>query len=246
MFAKLFTTKKLLLLNYKSFLSQKFTVLQCTCTYNIIIILPADYEIHLTVDIDKFTVTGSSAIDFNVVEKTSYVIIHVKSMNISEFSVIQGEAFGIKDSFTYKENDFYVISLSTSLLVGEASLVMKYDYALGDDLVGFYRSSYIDRSGATHWIATTQFEPTDARKAFPCFDEPALKANFTISITHSSRLSTHSNMPVSSETVSGSMTTTLFETSVKMSTYLVAFVVSDFQCMTRQTDTVNRVNVSAV
>lgn len=201
----------------------------------------------MTVDIDQFTVAGSSLINLDIVKETSYIIIHVKSMDILEFSVMQnGNNIETEDSFTYEENDFYIIHLSTSLSVGDAVLKMTYEYELGDDLVGFYRSSYKNASGVTHWIATTQFEPTDARKAFPCFDEPALKANFSISLAHSSDLNAHSNMPIANETTSGSMTTTLFQTSVKMSTYLVAFVVSNFECLTWQTDTVNRVNVSVV
>ena len=171
-------------------------------------------------------------------------------MNVSWFRVTQnGETIPVQSNFTYEENNFYVLSLASSLAIGEATLEMKYYYPLGDGLVGFYRSSYRDSSGETKWIATTHFEPTDARKAFPCFDEPAMKANFTISITHSSELNAHSNMPVREEVSDeedGSTVTTFFETSVKMSTYLVAFVVSDFKCITRKSDTVFQVNVSGV
>ena len=186
-------------------------------------------------------------INLNIVEETSYILIHTKSMNISSFSVVQNnQSIAVVSNFTYKENDFFVIILKNSLAIGKATLKMSFSYILSDGLVGFYRSSYKDANGSMHWIATTHFEPTDARKAFPCFDEPALKANFTISITHSSSLNAHSNMPVVSQIAStrDRMVTTSFDTSVKMSTYLVAFVVSNFQCLTRQTDTVHKVNVS--
>jgi aminopeptidase N len=211
-------------------------------------ITPEDYTIHLAVNIEQFTVTGSTVISLNITKKTRYILIHVKEMNVSCFRITQnGETIPVKSNFTYEENNFYVLSLASSLATGEAVLEMEYYYPLGDGLVGFYRSSYRDSSGETHWIATTHFEPTDARKAFPCFDEPAMKANFTISITHSSELNAHSNMPVREEVSDeedGSMVTTFFETSVKMSTYLVAFVVSDFECITRKSDTVYQVNVS--
>ena len=168
-------------------------------------------------------------------------------MNISWFRVTQdGVDIAVERNFTYEENQFFVVVLASSLLVGSATLEMRFYYPLGDGLVGFYRSSYKNSSGDTHWIATTHFEPTDARKAFPCFDEPAMKANFTISITHSSKLNAHSNMPVREEVAGedGSTVTTSFETSVKMSTYLVAFVVSDFKCITQKADTMFQVNVS--
>lgn len=206
----------------------------------------ADYTIELTVDIDTFSVTGKSKINLNIEEETSYVIIHTKSMTIFTFNVIQnGNDVAVKSNFTYNENDFYILSLKNRLSVGTAILMMTYSYTMGENLVGFYRSSYKDSSGTTHWIGTTHFEPTDARRAFPCFDEPALKANFTISITHSSSLNAHSNMPVASvsEPDQGVVTTS-FATSVKMSSYLVAFVVSDFTCMTKVTDTEYNVNVS--
>ena len=167
-------------------------------------------------------------------------------MTIISFNVIQnGNDVAVKSNFTYKENEFYIISLDNRLSVGTAILEMTYSYTLGKNLVGFYRSSYKDSSGATHWLGTTHFEPTDARRAFPCFDEPALKANFTISITHSSSLNAHSNMPVVSVSEPDKdKVTTSFATSVKMSSYLVAFVVSNFSCMTKVTDTEYNVNVS--
>ena len=210
-------------------------------------LIPVDYSIELTVDMNEFTVAGRSVINLNIVEETNYVIFHTKLMNITSFVVTQNDKRVIVQSnFTYEENDFYILRLKNSLSVGKATLELTYSYILRDYLVGFYRSSYKNANGVTNWIGTTQFEPTDARRAFPCFDEPALKANFTISLTHDSSLNAHSNMPVDSTlSRSGDMTTTLFETSVKMSTYLVAFVVSDFECVTQQTDTEPRVNVSA-
>ena len=205
----------------------------------------ADYTIHITVDIDQFTVVGSTTVNLRIWQATKFLLIHVKHMNISEFTLAQNDkTVSVDRNFSYEENEFYVLVLSSQLSVGVASLLMKFDYPLGDGLVGFYRSSYNDSKGDTHWIGTTHFEPTDARKAFPCFDEPAMKANFTISITHSTLLNAHSNMPVRAYSEDGAVTTTHFETSVKMSTYLVAFVVSNFDCLTQRTDTVYGVNVS--
>ena len=208
---------------------------------------PIDYDIHLTVDLADFTVMGQSVTNLNIVEETSYIIIHVNCMNITQHSIKQnGANVAVKSNFTYKENDFYVIRLEKSLSIGKAELDMTFDYTLGEDLSGFYRSSYKDKSGDTHWLATTQFEATDARKAFPCFDEPALKANFTISVTHDKDLNVHSNMPIERlDPISDTTIKTSFETSVKMSTYLVAFVVSEFECMTTQTRTEKPVNVSS-
>ena len=204
-------------------------------------IVPDHYEVSLSADLESFNVTGEVTVNAEVISETPYVLIHAKDMNITGAQVSQGgSAVGIKSAFNFTENEFYVIELASALKTGPLDIHITYNYTLTDDLVGFYRSSYTTQSGEKRWLATTQFEPTDARKAFPCFDEPALKANFTIQITHDAQYEqVVSNMPVESRVSSSSgsnMVTTRFKTSVKMSTYLVAFIVSDFECVNGSTD----------
>lgn len=119
------------------------------------------------------------------------------------------------------------IKFSNSISAGSpAQLKLKFTGSLNDNMAGFYRSSYKMPNGETKYLASTQMEPTDARRAFPCFDEPALKAKFTVTLVADKGMTCLSNMDVSSETyVQGDKKAVKFSTSPLMSTYLVAFVV---------------------
>jgi aminopeptidase 2 len=110
---------------------------------------------------------------------------------------------------------------------------MTFTGQLNDKMAGFYRSTYKNADGSEGVLATTQLEATDARRAFPCFDEPALKAEFTITLIADKKLTCLSNMDVASEAeiqseINGSTKKVVkFNRSPKMSTYLVAFIVGE-------------------
>lgn len=115
----------------------------------------------------------------------------------------------------------------------KAQIKQTFTGQLNDNMAGFYRSSYKDKNGQKKYIATTQMEPTDARRAFPCFDEPALKAKFTVTLVADKGKTCLSNMDVDqvfevdSKITGGKRQATKFTTSPLMSTYLVAFIVGD-------------------
>lgn len=119
------------------------------------------------------------------------------------------------------------IKLNHTLSAGsDAQLKLTFTGILNDDMAGFYRSSF-KVNGETNYIASTQMESTDARRAFPCFDEPGLKAKFTVTLIADKSMTCLSNMDVVSETnLEGSAKKAVkFNTSPLMSTYLLAFVV---------------------
>lgn len=128
-----------------------------------------------------------------------------------------------------------------------AKYVLSIDFigCLNNQMRGLYRSTYTGIDGLSHVMATTQFEPTDARRAFPCFDEPALKASFTVTVTIPSHLQATSNTPMSSthtkviESNSNQLITKTitFQKTPKMSTYLVALVVGQFDGISATSET---------
>lgn len=119
------------------------------------------------------------------------------------------------------------IKFSDSIAAGSsAQLKLTFTGCLNDNMAGFYRSSYKMPNGETKYIASTQMEPTDARRAFPCFDEPALKAKFTVTLIADKSMTCISNMDVASEAdAQNGKKAVKFNTSPLMSTYLVAFIV---------------------
>src|SRR5437773_5805995 len=99
-----------------------------------------------------------------------------------------------------------------------------------DKLRGFYRSSYKDPTGEGRLMAATQFEATDARRAFPCWDEPAFKAVFSTTLVIDPDLQAISNTAVALERSEGGKRLLRFADTIPMSTYLVAFIVGPLEC----------------
>jgi puromycin-sensitive aminopeptidase len=113
---------------------------------------------------------------------------------------------------------------------GEWELHTSFSGILNDHLHGFYRSTYKDADGVEQVIATTQFEATDARRAFPCWDEPDLKATFAVTLIVDENLVAISNAEeISAEPVAGGKVAHKFAETMRMATYLVAFIVGDFE-----------------
>lgn len=198
-------------------------------------VTPEYYDLRLTLDLDSFEVTGSVDISCSVHSDVDYIAVHVKDMTISGPSVERDGKMVEHNTVLYYENDFFVFNLSKPLEPGGITITLHFNYTLlQDKLSGLYRSFYMNEGGEKQYLATTQFESTSARRAFPCFDEPAFKANFSTRVTHHPRYRAWSNMPAEAVRTgqnSSGMVTTHFQTSMKMSTYLVAFVVSDFRCV---------------
>lgn len=204
---------------------------------------PVAYDIRLLPLIKgDFTFTGEVAITINVTETTNNLTLHAHELTVDERSVTLTRQDGVGDNATSTGmpvgrqskdalRQFYVIHARMPLKPGTYRVRLKFSGVLGDDLQGFYRSSYIEKN-TTRWVAVTQFQSTDARRAFPCFDEPGLKARFKLHLARPADMTSVSNMPQSgpSNPVDGvpGYVWDHYQESVPMSTYLVAFAVTDF------------------
>ncbi|XP_030490124.2 aminopeptidase M1 isoform X1 [Cannabis sativa] len=124
----------------------------------------------------------------------------------------------------FEEDEILVLEFPQTLPIGDGILDIEFEGVLNDKMKGFYRSTY-EHNGEKKNMAVTQFEPADARQCFPCWDEPACKATFKITLDVPSDLVALSNMPIIEENVKGQIKTLSYQESPIMSTYLVAFVI---------------------
>jgi len=181
--------------------------------------------------LESASFAGRVEIDVDITESTSEL-----KLNAIELDLGAGDAHhrwhGHRSIDLNLDEEYEVVTYTfdSALPVGSAVLEIAFNGILNDQLHGFYRSTFTDPSGVKHTIATTQFENTDARRAFPCWDEPAFKATYQVNLTVPSHLAAYSNSPVSSNTDLGNgQRTVSFTPTMKMSTYLVAFIIGPFE-----------------
>ncbi|KAF1943430.1 hypothetical protein EJ02DRAFT_421276 [Clathrospora elynae] len=197
---------------------------------------PMHYDLTLEPDFENFTYEGTVTIDLDVVDDTTSISLNTNELTIHSTKVTAGEQV-ITESpeiSTDKDAQTTTVSFAQTLPGGsKAKLTMAFAGILNDNMAGFYRSSFKAEDGSTTYMATTQMEPTDARRAFPCFDEPALKASFTVTLVADEKMTCLSNMDVASEkevtsSVSGGkLKAVTFNPTPLMSTYLLAFIIGE-------------------
>ena len=200
---------------------------------------PEKYLLTLEPNLDDFTFQGEETIEVRVLEPTSEVQFNCVEIEIlwCSLTTAAGDSLEPNETTFDTSRETVTFSFDSQLVVGPAKLHIRFTGELNDKLRGFYRSRYIDPEGRERYLATTQFEATDARRAFPCWDEPAVKSTFELTLVIPSDMVAVSNMPAESETETrpGATTVRYPETPI-MSTYLLAFVVGDLKAVERQAD----------
>ncbi|MHB1488219.1 MAG: M1 family metallopeptidase [Acidimicrobiales bacterium] len=195
---------------------------------------PIRYELILSPDLGQASFSGSERIEVNVVAEVSRIVLNAAELDITSARLVPGvagtegagaEAVGATVSYDEAEEQA-IVHLGSPAAPGRWYLELEFSGILNDKLRGFYRSTFTDDAGREHVIATTQFEPTDARRAFPCWDEPDRKAVFSITVDMDADLEAISNYGPESETELGDGRRRIrFADTMVMSTYLVALIV---------------------
>ena len=191
---------------------------------------PINYNLTFEPDLKKFTFNGIESITADCKKLTNSITMHCAELKII-FCQVTSKGNIIKSSPKINEKKEELEIKLFEKVKGEITIDLKFQGILNDRLLGFYRSQYT-QNGKTKYLATTQFEAADARRAFPCWDEPEAKATFDISIIADNKFTAISNMPIKSKKKIKSKTIYNFSKTPVVSTYLIYLGVGEFEYLT--------------
>lgn len=198
-------------------------------------VIPLEYDLTLRPDLENFTFEGLEKISINILKKTDFLTLHAKELEIETAEALVGNQKVFAKISYNSAGETATFNFPRVLPAGPTTLTLVFKGLLNDKMRGFYRSRYMV-GGKEHYMATTQFEATDARRAFPCFDEPAHKAVFHVSLVIPRGKTAVSNtLPVSVREHDVGYDVVRFSPTPKMSTYLLAFIVGDFEFIEAKT-----------
>ena len=192
---------------------------------------PVHYDLFLHIDPDQEVFSGYETIAVRVNEATALIELNAVDITVS-LARVNGESASVTVD---PAHEIVQIQRTAPLTAGtDAEIYLEFSARLRSDLSGLYSSVYNDEQGVSRKMATTQFESTGARQAFPCFDEPDMKATFAVTLETPAALEAISNYPevASQPSDNSDFVTHQYETTMIMSTYLLAFIVGDLRATT--------------
>ncbi len=193
---------------------------------------PSAYKIDIATDLDALTLSGHETIDVEVRQSTRTITLNQAGLKLQSAKLETGAAAEIAQD---DKTQTATLSFAAPVPAGRHTLSIAYSGPIPESPNGIYYDDYRDASGAKKRMLVTQFEVADARRMFPGWDEPAFKATFQLNVTLKSDLATVSNMPIASTKPAGpGLKTVSFQTSPKMSSYLVALVAGDMKAVSGQ------------
>jgi len=196
-------------------------------------VIPSNYALRLKPNLTELTFEGSEEISLEVKSATKSMRLNCVDIKVKDVQFKGAtQEFSSNVEILYEEEDeLLILSFPEELQPGDASLSLNFAGELNDKMKGFYRSKYKGTDGLDRYGAVTQFEATDARRAFPCWDEPAVKATFDVTLVVPSDRVALSNMPEKSseaDSTDPAYKVVTYERTPVMSTYLLAFVVGEY------------------
>ncbi len=203
-------------------------------------VIPTYYDLRIEPDLHSHSFAGHELVTLTVIEPTTELILNATELDVST-ATLSGEGQTPRTGTVRMDPELQRCHITFPAVIppGVWKLGLTFRGTLNDKLRGFYRSSYKDERGIAHTLAATQFEATDARRAFPCWDEPQFKAVFAVTLAIDPALTAISNTRIVDDRLEGGTRVVRFAESMKMSTYLVAFIVgklvSTAPIMARQT-----------
>jgi puromycin-sensitive aminopeptidase len=193
-------------------------------------VLPTRYDLRLEPDLKTFTFRGEETVTLTVVQATREILLNAVELSIDRAEVVGDSGRPQPATVALDEStERCRLTFAEPLKPGTWRLHVVFRGTLNDKLHGFYRSTYKDDAGNPHTLAATQFEATDARRAFPCWDEPDFKAVFSATLAIDPALVAVSNTAVREEKIENGRKVVRFADSIPMSTYLVAFIVGELE-----------------
>lgn len=201
-------------------------------------VVPIHYDLNLEPDLENFVFQGLAFVNISIKQKLSKITLHAVDLAIN----VAGLNGYLAKNITYdKKLETATLEFDKTFMPGDANLILEFTGELNDKMHGFYRTSY-EIDGKKYWGAATQFESTDARRSFPCWDEPAKKATFSITLVVPEHMTAVSNMPeipksndlfteIADKNVfqKSGLKRIVFERTPIMSTYLVCFVAANLK-----------------
>ncbi len=194
--------------------------------------VPRRYSLHVAPDLGAASYSGRVAIELEITEAVSEIICNAAELAVFDASLrpLRGDIASALSVRLDESSERVVFGCPTTAEPGSYVLECAFTGVLNDKLRGFYRSRFKDPAGQERWLATTHFESTDARRAFPCFDEPDLKAVFSITLDVDEELFAVSNgAEISTTPLAQGRKRVVFEDTIPMSSYLVCFVVGPLE-----------------
>ncbi|MBV9493114.1 MAG: M1 family metallopeptidase [Acidobacteria bacterium] len=191
-------------------------------------VVPEHYAIRIATELGPETFHGEETIDVRATESVSEIVMHSVDMTLTDVTVNGAKAEVTAD----KENETVALKLAQPLAAGPAKIHINFEGKILPRLNGLYLSRTVKRK-----YAVTQFEAMSARRAFPCFDEPAMKATFDVTlVVDSGDMAISNGRVIKDEPAGEGKHAVTFSRTPKLPTYLLAFLVGDFQCISGEAE----------